>query len=79
MAGKPEHRPMIRKEREQRAAETGEPLYDPEMTFYAVGNATALGIPQVACEILNIDAGDSQAVEVYREGIWIPRGDADGD
>jgi hypothetical protein len=70
---------MIREERKQRARETGEPLYDPVMSFYAVGNAVALGVPKPARDILDIRAGDSQRVEVYEEGLWIPRGDAHGE
>jgi hypothetical protein len=77
MAGSPENRPMIRDERRERAAETGEPLYDPEMSFYPVGNTVALGIPIAAREILNIRAGDSQRVEVYEHGLWVPRGEHD--
>jgi hypothetical protein len=74
MAGNPEYRPMIRNEREQRAAESGEPLYDPELAVYRNGNGLVIGIPSVACDILDIDAGDTHRVEVHREGIWIPRG-----
>ena len=79
MAGKPENRPMIRNERRERARETGEPLYDPEMSFYAVGNAVALGVPKPARDILDIRAGDTQRVEVYEEGLWIPRGESRGE
>jgi len=75
MAGTPENRPMIRKERAERAELTGEPLYDPEMSFYTSGNAVVIGIPSTARQILGIEPGQTQVVEVHREGIWIPRGD----
>lgn len=75
MAGNPEYQPMVRSEREQRAAESDEPLYDPELSVYRNGNGMVIGIPSVARQILDIDAGDSHRVEIYAEGIWIPRGD----
>jgi len=29
-------------------------------------------VPSVASDILDIDAGDRQTVEIHRHGIWIP-------
>lgn len=72
MAGNPEDHPMVRNERKQRAQETGEPLYSPELSVYQNGNGLVIGVPSVASDILDIDAGDSQTVEIHRHGIWIP-------
>jgi len=72
MANEPEDYPMVRNERKQRAQTAGEPLFSPELSVYQSGNGLVIGVPSIASDILNIDAGDSQTVEIHRHGIWIP-------
>lgn len=75
MSNAPRLRDDVREERAQRAAETGVPLYSPELSVWQSGNSVVLSIPTAAREIHDIDAGDNQRVEVHPDGIWIP---ADG-
>jgi len=75
MSNAPRLRDDVLAEREERAAETGEPLFSAELSIYRTGNSVCLAIPKIAREIHDVDAGDNQRVEVHRAGIWIP---ADG-
>ena len=77
MAGSPEDKPMVREERKRRAAATGDPLYDREQSLVQMGNSGGVTIPKTARDILDFDLGDNVSVEVYNDGIWIPRGDGD--
>jgi hypothetical protein len=76
MEGKPENNPMIREERKE-VADYGEPLYDHNQSVYVHGNSLVVTVPSTARKILDIEVGDTHRVEVYRSGIWIPRGDGD--
>jgi len=72
MSNAPQLRDDVLAERQQRAEATGEPLFSAELSIYRTGNSVCVAIPAAAREIHDIDAGDSQRVEVHRAGIWIP-------
>jgi hypothetical protein len=74
MAGKPQERPEIRKERARRA-DGGEPLdTSDEMSIRWQGNSLVIGLTNYAVRTHDITADDVACVETYMDGIWIDLG-----
>lgn len=67
---------MVQQQRDA-AADDGEPLFDEEMSLQPRGGSVQVTIPSTGAKILGLEPGMTRCVEVYREGIWIPRGGSD--
>jgi len=73
MAGQPQSRPSIRKERARRA-DGGEPLNSEKMSIRWDGNSLVVGVTAFGSKTHHITAQDEVIVETYRDGIWIDVG-----
>lgn len=72
MAGKPQDRPMVQREREAKAGD-GEPLFTEEMSLTDRNNSVGVTIPSGAVKILDFQSGESCHVEVYADRVVIPK------
>jgi len=73
MAGKPEDQPMVRNQRIAEA-DSGEPMYDQEMSVHDNGGMLMVGVTSFASKLHRLTCDDSVVVEVYDGGIWIDTG-----
>lgn len=51
----------------------GEPNFSEEMTLQPKGGSVIIGIPAAAAKFLGYPVGETRRVEVYDDGIFIPR------
>ena len=72
MAGKPQDRPMVQREREANAAD-GEPLFTEEVSISDRSGSVGMIIPSYAVKILGFEPGEQRRVEVHDDGVWIPQ------
>jgi hypothetical protein len=72
MAGKPQERPM-RVNSDSAQEHLGEPNFTEEMSLQPSGGSTLIGIPAAAVKFLGYEVGESREVEVYQDGVFIPR------
>ena len=76
MAGKPEKRPMDRS-RESTGSPDREPRVRSEMSLIKNGGSVSVTIPAFAVKLCGYEVGETRPVEVYDDGVWIPRGERD--
>jgi len=77
MAGKPQKRPM-RPNSDRAQTHLGEPKCTEDMRLGKHGGSVRVTIPEVAAKFLGYEPGETRAVEVYDDGVFIPR-EAPGD
>jgi len=76
MAGKPEERPM-RHDRDSTGEPDGEPREREEMSLINNGGSVSVTIPVFAVKLCGYEVGQQRPVEVYDDGVWIPKEGAD--
>lgn len=76
MAGKPQKRPM-QMSRESTGEPEREPRARPEMSLIRNGGSVSVTIPAFAVKLCGYEVGETRPVEVYDDGVWIPRGESD--
>jgi len=72
MAGKPQSRPMST-ESESAHPRLGEPNYTEKMSLTDNNGSVTVTIPSGAVKHFGLDVGDRLRVEVYEDGVFIPR------
>jgi hypothetical protein len=71
MAGKPDKKPMATSADSAREL-LGEPRFTEDMTLLDRDGSVRIGIPISAVKFLAFQAGETQEVEVYDDGVFIP-------
>ena len=71
----PELGQHVRDERQQRSADSAEPLYSYDMTLQTRGGSVMVTIPAAARKLYDVDTDDTQRVELHQGGLWIPLDD----
>jgi hypothetical protein len=77
MAGKPQNRPM-QHDRKSTGEPEHEPRARPEMSLMKNGGSVTVSIPAFAVKLCGYEVGETRHVEVYDDGVWIPRQPPDG-
>lgn len=72
MAGKPTERPM-RVDSDAVSAHLGEPNFTEDMSLQPSGGSVTVAIPAAAVKVLGYEVGEKREVEVYDDGVFIPR------
>jgi len=72
MAGKPQKRPMAVQSDDARQ-HLGDPEYTEDMSLQSSGGSVLVSIPSAAAKVLGYDVGETRRVEVYQDGVFIPR------
>jgi hypothetical protein len=72
MAGKPTKRPM-RVSSDGATEHLGDPNYTEEMSLQPSGGSVVVAIPSAAAKVLGYGVGERREVEVYEDGVFIPR------
>lgn len=73
MAGQPQSRPEIRRERAHRA-DGGEPYNDETMNVRRDGGSLVVGLTAFAASFHSIDESTVATVECYDDGVWVDFG-----
>jgi len=68
----PELGDHVHDERQQRASDSGEPLYSYDMTLQTRGGSVMVTIPAAARKLYDVDGDGTQRVELHQGGLWIP-------
>jgi hypothetical protein len=71
MAGKPQERPMPVNS-DAVSAHLGDPNCIEEMSLQPSGGSVTVAIPAAAVKFLGYEVGETRAVEVYDDGVFIP-------
>ena len=64
-------------ESDKAGTDLGEPLFVEDMSLHDNNGSITVTIPATAAKIHDFSVGDGCGVEVYRDGVFIPRGDVD--
>jgi hypothetical protein len=72
MAGKPEER-LMRPSSDTARSYLGDPKCTESMRLGDTGGSVRVTIPDVAAKFLGYEPGETREVEVYSDGVFIPR------
>jgi hypothetical protein len=76
MAGKPEQEPMPVDSTAKRDGRGSDP-YTEKMSLQNNGGSVSVTIPAAAVKVLGYNVGEKREVEVYDDGVFIPKEVAD--